>query len=156
VAGVVGLLSARIFGWTQPATLDYARDLGIAFQLTNLIRDVGEDAMRGRIYLPQEDLQRFGVPAAAILRRELEPDQRDAFHALMRFEVERARGWYARALAALPPVDRRAQRPGLLMAAIYRTLLEEIERDGYAVLDRRVSLTPVRKFAIAWKTALRG
>ncbi|HEX4882725.1 MAG TPA: presqualene diphosphate synthase HpnD [Casimicrobiaceae bacterium] len=150
VAGVVGLLAARIFGYGDPATEGYARDLGIAFQLTNIVRDVGEDAGRGRIYLPQEDLARFGVPASQILKR----DGGGAFAALMAFEVQRAREWYARALAQLPRAERRAQRVGLAMAAIYQTLLDEIERDGFRVLDRRIALTPVRKLWIAWKTAV--
>jgi len=152
VAGVVGMLAARIFGYAEPATERYARDLGIAFQLTNIIRDVGEDAARGRIYLPQDELARFGVPPSALLRRE----GGDGFVALMAHQVARARDWYARALGALPDVDRRSQRAGLAMAAIYRALLEEIERDGYRVLDRRIALTPLRKFAIAWRAAFRA
>ena len=152
VAGVVGMLAARIFGYAEPATERYARDLGIAFQLTNIIRDVGEDAARGRIYLPQDELARFGVPPSALLRRE----GGDGFVALMAHQVARARDWYARALGALPDADRRSQRAGLAMAAIYRALLEEIERDGYRVLDRRIALTPLRKFAIAWRTAFRA
>ena len=148
VAGVVGLMSARIFGYADPATEGYARDLGVAFQLTNIVRDVGEDAQRGRIYLPQEDLARFDVSASQILRR----DAGGRFPELMAFEVTRATSWYDRALAKLPRGDRRAQRVGLAMAAIYRTLLREIARDGYRVLDRRISLTPVRKLWIAWKT----
>jgi 15-cis-phytoene synthase len=149
VAGVVGLLSAEIFGYTNPSTRGYARDLGIAFQLTNICRDVGEDARRGRIYLPQEDLARFGVAASSILRAEYSP----AFQSLMKFEFDRATDWYAKAIAQLPPEDRKAQRTGLVMAAIYRTLLREIARDGYRVLDRKTSLTPVRKLWIAWTTA---
>jgi phytoene synthase len=150
VAGVVGLLSAEIFGYTRPATLGYARDLGIAFQLTNILRDVGEDARRGRIYLPQEDLARFGVAPSSLVAGS----SGEAFRSLMAFEVERAREWYARALGQLPDDDRRAQRTGLIMAAIYRTLLDEIARDGFQVLDRRTSLTPLRKLWIAWRTAL--
>jgi phytoene synthase len=152
VAGVVGLLSAQIFGATQPLTLDYARTLGIAFQLTNIVRDVGEDARRGRIYLPQDELARFGVTANDILHAR----ESDAFRALMDFQVERALAWYDRAFALLPAADRRAQRPGLVMAAIYRTLLEEIRADGCRVLTRRTSLTPLRKLWIAWTTWLRG
>ena len=152
VAGVVGLLSAEIFGYADPSTLGYARDLGIAFQLTNIVRDVGEDALRGRIYLPQDELARFGVAPSQILKRESSP----AFAALMAHQVDRARSWYDRSLAQLPAADRRPQRPGLIMAAIYRTLLDEIARDGYDVLQRRIALTPLRKFAIAWKTAFRG
>ena len=151
VAGVVGLMSAEIFGYSDAATRDYARDLGVAFQLTNIVRDVGEDARRGRIYLPQEDLARFGVPPSDLLQRRASP----AFVALMAFEVDRARAWYDRALAKLPQRDRRAQRAGLAMAAIYRTLLDEIERDGYRVLDRRIALTPLRKLWIATRAAWR-
>ena len=148
VAGVVGLLAAGIFGYTDRRTLEYARKLGIAFQLTNIIRDVGEDARKNRIYLPMEDLERFGVPAAAILRGE----ESDLFRDLMAFEAERAHRYYKDAMQELPAVDRRAQRPGLIMAQIYRALLSEIERDRFHVLTQRTSLTPVRKFWIAWKT----
>ena len=152
VAGVVGRMSAVIFGYRNHATLDYAHDLGIAFQLTNIVRDVGEDVRRGRIYLPQEDLARFGVPASALLAATSTGD----FTRLMAFEVQRAREWYERALAKLPGEDRHAQRAGLAMAAIYRTLLDEIEADGYRVLDRRLALTPLRKLWIAWRTARRA
>jgi phytoene synthase len=152
VAGVVGLLAARIFGYQEARTLEYAHSLGIAFQLTNIIRDVGEDARKNRIYLPMEDLQKFGVPAADILGMR----QTDAFRKLMQFQAERARSSYEEAFRALPPGDRKAQRPGLIMAAIYRALLEEIERDGFSVLTRRISLTPLRKFWIAWKTWVTG
>ena len=152
VAGVVGLLAAGIFGYRDPRTLEYARDLGIAFQLTNVIRDVGEDARKNRIYLPMDELKRFNVPAADILQSRESPE----FRALMAFQAERARRYYARAMAALPPEDRRAQRSGLIMAAIYRALLEEIERDGFRVLTQKTSLTPLRKLYIAWKTWLAG
>jgi phytoene synthase len=148
VAGVVGLLAAGIFGYSNPRTLEYAQALGTAFQLTNIVRDVGEDARKNRIYLPLEDLARFGVPAADVLNRR----HSDAFARLMAFEVERAETAYTKALALLPAVDRRAQRPGLVMAAIYRALLGEIRRDGHRVLEHRVALTPIRKLWIAWKT----
>jgi len=148
VASAVGLLATRIFGYRDARTLDYAKNLGIALQLTNIIRDVGEDARRNRIYLPVDELQAHGVTAADILNGRHSP----AFLTLMRFQAGRAREYYERALAALPAEDRRAQRPGLIMAAIYRQLLEEIERDGFQVLDRRISLTPLRKLWIAWKT----
>ncbi len=150
VAGVVGILAAGIFGYRDARTLEYARRLGIAFQLTNIIRDVGEDARKNRIYLPIADLQQFGVGAADLLQAR----HSEAFVALMRFQAERARGYYREAMAALPAGDRRAQRPGLIMAAIYRALLDEIERDGFQVLSARTSLTPLRKFWIAWKTWL--
>jgi phytoene synthase len=152
VAGVVGMLAAGIFGYRNARTPEYARALGIACQLTNIIRDVGEDARMNRIYVPIEDLQRFGVSAADVLQAR----HSEAFVALMAFQAARARDWYARAMAALPDEDRRAQRPGLIMAAIYRTLLEEIERDGFQVLRQRTSLTPLRKLWVAWKTWLAG
>jgi 15-cis-phytoene synthase len=148
VASVVGLLAAGIFGYRDPRTLDYARELGLAFQLTNIIRDVGEDARKNRIYLPMEDMKRFAVTAADILGGK----ETAEFRALMQFEAARAKAHYQQALETLPDDDRRAQRPGLIMAAIYRALLAEIERDGFRVLAQRTSLTPLRKFWIAWKT----
>ena len=148
VAGVVGILAAGIFGYRDARTLDFARRLGIAFQLTNIIRDVGEDARKNRIYLPMEDLKAHGVPASDILQAR----ETEAFRSLMRFEAERAKAHYAQAMDALPDEDRRAQRPGLIMAAIYRALLDEIERDGFRVLAQKTSLTPLRKLFIAWKT----
>ena len=150
VAGVVGILAAGIFGYSDARTLEYARALGIAFQLTNIIRDVGEDARKNRIYLPMEDLKAHEVPASDILQSR----ETEAFGRLMRFEAGRARQHYAQAMQALPAADRRAQRPGLIMAAIYRALLDEIERDGFRVLTQRTSLTPLRKLFIAWKTWL--
>ena len=152
VASVVGLLAAEIFGYSDRQTQKYAHDLGLAFQLTNIIRDVGEDARRGRIYLPIDELQRFEVPAKDIL----EARYSDGFRTLMQFQAERAKALYAQAFEHLPASDRRNQRPGLIMAAIYRTLLDEIERDGFQVLDRRTSLTPLRKVWIAGTTWLRG
>ena len=152
VAGVVGLLAAGIFGYRNPRTLEYARHLGIAFQLTNVIRDVGEDARKNRIYLPMDELARFGVPASDILQYR----ESAQFRSLMAFQAERARRHYDDATKALPAEDRRAQRSGLIMAAIYRTLLEEIEGDGFRVLTQKTSLTPLRKLYIAWKTWLAG
>jgi phytoene synthase len=148
VAGVVGLLSSNIFGATDPGSAAYAEKMGLAVQLINIIRDVGEDARMGRIYLPADDLKLFGVPAADLLNARTTP----AFVALMRFQAERAKATYAEALALLPPADRRAQRTGLIMGAIYRALLDEIERADFAVLDQRISLTPIRKLWIAWRT----
>jgi phytoene synthase len=148
VAGVVGVLAAGIFGYSDPRTLEYAKNLGTAFQLTNIIRDVGEDARKNRIYLPMEDLQRFGVTAADLMQARYG----EGFAGLMAFQAARARAHYAKAMAALPAADRRAQRPGLIMAAIYQALLAEIERDGFRVLTQRTSLTPLRKLWIAWKT----
>ena len=152
VAGVVGILSASIFGFSNPQTLAYAEKLGLAFQLTNIIRDVGEDARKGRIYLPVNELQQFGVTAQDLLSAR----HSEKFEALMRFQTERAQAMYDEALACLPKEDRRAQRPGLMMAAIYRTLLVEIERDNFHVLTQRISLTPLRKLWLAWKTYVRN
>jgi phytoene synthase len=152
VASVVGILSANIFGVSDKRTLDYAEKLGLAFQLTNIIRDVGEDARKGRIYLPVDELQQFGVKAADILNSV----HSEAFEQLMRFQASRAHGLYREALATLPEADRRAQRPGLIMAAIYHSLLEEVERDGFHVLQQRISLTPIRKLWLAWITYVRG
>ena len=148
VAGVVGQLSASIFGYANPLALEYAESLGIAFQLTNIIRDVGEDARRGRIYIPQDEIARFEVTSESILARvETEP-----FRRLMEFQAERAQGYYEAAFAKLAPEDRRNQRAGLIMAAIYRTLLDEIRRDRFPVLGQRIALTPLRKLWIAWRT----
>lgn len=152
VAGVVGILSASIFGITQTKTREFAEKLGLAFQLTNIIRDVGEDARKGRIYLPVNELQQFKVPAADILQAKHSPE----FVALMEFQYQRAQQLYEEAFALLPPEDRRAQRTGLIMAAIYRALLVEIQRDGFQVLKQRISLTPLRKLWLAWITYLRA
>ena len=132
VASVVGLLAAEIFGYTDRQTLKYAHDLGLAFQLTNIIRDVGEDARRGRIYLPQDELARF--------------------RKLMAFQVERAEASYRQAFSQLPAADRKAQRAGLIMSAIYRATLDEIVRDDYRVLHQRISLPPLRKLWLAGRT----
>lgn len=151
-AGVVGELSAGVFGYSDPRTLVYAEKLGLAFQMTNIIRDVGDDARRGRIYLPIDELQRFDVKAADLLNAR----HSERFEALMRFQAERARSLYREAMQNLPEADRRAQRPGLMMAAIYHALLDEIERERWQVLDQRISLTPLRKLWLAWKTWVGG
>jgi phytoene synthase len=156
VAGVVGEVAARIFGHTQDATLAYAHRLGLAMQLTNIIRDVGDDARRGRIYLPQSELQRFEVKSHELLKRESPWGYSERFTALMRFQAERAHRAYDEALALLPEADRVAQKPGLMMANIYRSLLREIEADDFRVLHQRTSLTPLRKLWIALRTNWRG
>jgi 15-cis-phytoene synthase len=150
VASVVGLLTVEIFGYKNRQTLKYAHDLGIAFQLTNIIRDVGEDARRNRIYLPMDELQQFNVTAADIL------NSRDSenFQKLMAFQVERAQRFYDQALALLPKEDKKAQRVGLIMAAIYRATLVEVVSSGCHVLKERVSLTPSYKLWLAFKTWL--
>lgn len=147
VASVVGLLSAEIFGYSDRQTLKYAHDLGIAFQLTNIIRDVGEDARRNRIYLPMDEMRQFDVTAADILNAR----ETENFRKLMAFQIERAKRYYQQALDQLPAADRKAQRSGLIMAAIYRTTLDEIAASGCHVLRERVSLTPLRKLWLAIK-----
>ena len=148
VASVVGLLSAEIFGHRDPQTLKYAHDLGMAFQLTNIIRDMSEDARRGRIYIPQDELAQFGVHTRDILAGR----ENAGFQQLMRFQIERAQRFYQQAFAQLPAADRKAQRTGLIMAAIYRATLDEISASGCHVLKERISLTPLRKLWLAWKT----
>ncbi|HEC74001.1 MAG TPA: squalene synthase HpnD [Methylophaga aminisulfidivorans] len=148
VASVVGLLAVEIFGYRNRQTLKYAEKLGLALQMTNIIRDVREDAERGRIYLPQEDLQRFNVKEADILALK----QTHELTQLLEFETQRARQFYHEALAVLPIEDRYSQRTGLMMSAIYSATLDEIEKDGFNVMTHRVSLTPIRKLWIAWKT----
>ena len=152
VAGVVGTLSAGIFSQGDQACSEYAENLGVALQLTNIVRDIGEDARRGRIYLPIEDLQRFKVSAKDLL----DARYTEGFEALMRFQAERARSFYRKAFELLPDTAVRAQRPGLIMAAIYASLLDEIQDDGFRVLSHRVRLTPLRKLWIAWRTWMRG
>lgn len=151
VASTVGLLAAEIFGFQQSHTLEYARSLGMAFQLVNIIRDVGEDASRGRIYLPETELAQFSLTASDILNKQYS----DRFLALMQFQANRAKSYYKNALQVLPASDRYAQRCGLIMAEIYFALLEEIEKMDFQVLHQRVSLTPLRKLWIAWKTSRR-
>jgi 15-cis-phytoene synthase len=156
VAGVVGEVASGVFGRTEDATVQYAHKLGLAMQLTNIIRDVGEDARRGRIYLPVSELQQFDVKANEILKREAPWGYSERYGALMRFQAERAHRCYDEALALLPQADRTAQKPGLMMANIYRTLLREIEASEFKVLHQRIALTPLRKLWIAMRTNWRG
>ncbi len=156
VAGVVGEVAANVFGRTNAQTVQYAHTLGLAMQLTNIIRDVGDDARRGRIYLPVSELQQFDVKAHEILNRKPPFGYSERFTALMKFQAQRAHKFYDEALALLPEEDRLAQKPGLMMANIYRTLLREIEADNFQVLHQRTSLTPLRKLWIAMKTNWRG
>lgn len=150
-AGVVGQLSAEIFGYADRRTLKFAHELGMAFQLTNILRDVREDAERGRIYLPREDMERFGIDEATLLRFKTD----DRLRQLFAFQARRAHDYYQQAEALLPEQDRYRQRSALIMTAIYHTTLHEIADDGFRVLEQRVSLTPLRKLWIAWKTARR-
>jgi|SRR5690625_4040783 len=152
VASVVGILSAKIFGQTQEQTTQFAKKLGLAFQMTNIIRDVGDDARRGRIYLPLDELNKFNVRPQEIL----DGQYNEQFIHLMQHQSQRAHYYYSLAAKTLPEEDRRSQRPGLLMAAIYHTLLIEIDRERWDVLDKRIALTPIRKFWLAWKTWVTG
>jgi 15-cis-phytoene synthase len=156
VAGIVGEVACNIFGRTQDSTIAYAHKLGLAMQLTNIIRDVGEDARRGRIYLPINELQQFDVKAHELLKREAPWGYSDRFQALMRFQAERAHKLYGEAMALLPDADRSTQKPGLMMANIYRSLLAEIEKSQFQVLHQRTSLTPLRKLWIAARTHVTG
>lgn len=153
VAGVVGRLIARILGFSNPKTLEYADKMGLALQLTNIIRDVGEDARQGRIYLPIEEMQKFDVPANVIM--QCKPT--DNFVKLMQFQVDRARETYREAMLLLPAADKKSQKVGLIMAAIYYALLNEIDRDGAQnVLTYKIAIPSPRKKRIALKTWLFG
>lgn len=149
VASIVGLLSAEIFGYSDRQTLMYAENLGLAFQITNIIRDVREDAERGRIYLPQEDMDKFGVTESDILALK----QTEQLSQLLAFEAKRAHQYYQEAKKLLPDADRYQQRTGLIMSAIYEATLEELEKENFQVMKQRTSLTPLRKLWIAWRTA---
>jgi phytoene synthase len=150
-ASVVGLLSAEIFGFNNRNTLKYAHDLGMAFQLTNILRDVREDAERGRIYLPLDELEQFGVSPQDLSQ----PVTSDAVRALFQHQADRAREYYIKAFNELPEEDRYTQRTGLIMAEIYLSLLEEIEEDKFRVLEHRIKLTPSRKLWLAWRASRR-
>lgn len=149
VASVVGLMAAEIFGYQDQKTLEYANKLGLAFQLTNILRDVREDASLGRIYIPAEELERFGVSENDILTHHCNESVRN----LMDFQAERAKQYYDEAFALLPEEDRYSQRTGLIMAAIYMATLNIINRDSCQVMEKRVSLSPIRKLWLSWKTA---
>jgi 15-cis-phytoene synthase len=157
VASAVGLASIEIFGYDDPGTRDYAIELGLALQLTNILRDIAQDAARDRIYLPLEDLERFGVSAAELLaavddpRASRSPGLRD----LLAFEAERARSHYAAAARALPARDRHAMRAAEIMGAVYRAVLEEWARRGHPVAGPRVQLSKPRKLWIALRTLAR-
>jgi len=148
-ASVVGLLSAEIFGYQNRKTLNYAENLGMALQLTNIIRDVREDAERGRIYLPQDELTRFNVTSEELLNLKSSPQLIE----LLKFQTERAKQYYQQAMQLLADEDRYSQRTGLIMAAIYEATLDEIVKDNYQVMTHRISLTPLRKLWLAWRTA---
>lgn len=151
VASTVGMLAASIFGITDLKTLEYAKNLGLAFQIVNIIRDIGEDARRGRIYLPEEDLHSFGLTPQDILNLSI-PDSAN-FIGLLQKYTDLARHYYNTAVSQLPIQDRAAQRSGLIMAEIYFCILKEIEAENFAVLQQRISITPLRKLWVAWRMA---
>ena len=151
VASVVGLLSVEIFGYEDKNTVKYAHNLGMAFQLTNILRDIREDKMRGRIYIPEDDMKNFGVSSHDLKN----PATNEQLQKLFRFQLERARGYYQKAFKYLPDQDRYNQRCGIIMAEIYIQLLNEIENDDFRILEHRIRLTPIRKLWLAWKTARR-
>ena len=151
VASVVGYLSVQIFGFSHRNTLKFAHDLGLALQLTNIVRDVGEDARRNRIYLPLDELKKFNVTEEDLLKSR----ESEAVKKLLAFQIERAESFYDKALRILPAEDEKQQRAGLMMAAIYRTLLREIQADGpEKVLNSKTSLGTLRKILIAFKVWL--
>ena len=151
VASVVGLLTVEIFGYEDRKTLKYAHELGMAFQLTNILRDVHEDAVRGRVYLPLDELERFGVKPEDLQENVTTENVVKLFE----FQKNRAMQYYKKAFDLLPKKDRYAQRSGVIMAEIYLAILQEIEKDGFKVLEHRIRLTPIRKLWLAWKTARR-
>jgi phytoene synthase len=154
VASAVGLASIEIFGYSDPRTRSYAVELGLALQLTNILRDIAPDAARDRVYLPLEDLARFGVTQAQLLAAARDPDQpRPAsLDDLLAFEAERTRAHYAAAAACLPECDRRAMLSAEIMGAVYRALLEEWIGRGHPVGGPRVALGRPRKVWIALRT----
>lgn len=149
-AGVVGLLAAEIFGYDDSGTLNYAQDLGIALQLTNILRDVREDANRGRLYIPLDELDHFGVCRNDIFESRVNT----GMQSLLILQAHRARQYYQQAFNQLAEVDRYKQRVGIMMAAIYLTVLDEIENSGYKFLDHRIVLSSLRKFWIVCRTLL--
>lgn len=149
VASIVGIMAAEIFGYKNRATLKYAKDLGMAFQLTNILRDVREDSARGRVYIPYDELQQFGVQQADLNQSTCT----EATRALFKHQAERARHYYQRAFSHLVEEDRYTQRSGIIMSRVYQTILTEIENDDFNVLKQRITLTPLRKLWIAWRTA---
>lgn len=149
VASAVGLLTVEILGYQNNAVRMYAHHLGLAFQLTNILRDVREDAERGRIYIPLEDLHRYKVSENEVLSLHASP----ALTQVLKLQAQRAREYYQKAFDCLPEEDRFTQLCGIIMAAIYMETLNAIEKSGFNVLKNRLSLTPIKKIWIAWKTA---
>jgi len=151
VASVVGLIAAEIFGYQNKQTLKYAHNLGMAFQLTNILRDVKEDAKRNRIYLPLEDLEQFSVTEENIINNT----NTENCIKLFEFQATRAHNFYDKAMSLLPDQDRYQQSTGIIMSEIYKSILSKIQNDNYSVLDKRISIPALKKLWIAWKTIRR-
>ncbi|MFZ9734422.1 MAG: presqualene diphosphate synthase HpnD [Burkholderiaceae bacterium] len=149
VAGAVGRLSARIFGTVSDQTLAYATELGLALQYTNILRDVGDDARKGRVYLPEALLAAHGSSGESVLGLQAS----DRLTRALADMAQKTHARYDKALDLLPRSERVAQRPGLVMAAVYRDLLRTLEASDFAVLHQRISLTPARKLWVAWWAA---
>jgi 15-cis-phytoene synthase len=144
---VVGLLAAEIFGYQDRLTQKYALDLGLAFQLTNILRDVHEDAQRGRFYIPNDEMVQFGVTRDDFIEGRMH----DGMRQLLAMQAERAESYYERAFARLPEADRYAQRSGVIMSAIYHRILQRIIELDYPVLKQRVKLSSWHKLWLAWR-----
>ncbi|MCU7836896.1 MAG: presqualene diphosphate synthase HpnD [gamma proteobacterium symbiont of Taylorina sp.] len=151
VAGVVGLLTIEILGYQHPETQDYAKNLGIALQLINILRDVKEDAQRGRIYIPQDELAHFEVEQSMLTNTS----NNSKTLALFEFQADRAEDYYHKAFSTLKQSDRYQQRTGIIMAEIYFALLKKIKVRHYPVLNKRVKVSKLKKLWIAWSTARR-
>jgi phytoene synthase len=152
VAGAVGLACIEVFGFTDPRARDYAVNLGVALQLTNILRDLRTDGARGRIYLPLDELRRFGYSEDDLLSGRYTP----AFTALMQFQADRAQAYYRAARAALPRADRRRLIAAEIMGAVYQALLREIEARRFRVFDGRIRLSTRKKVSLALGAYLRG
>jgi phytoene synthase len=155
VASAVGLICLEIFGYKNPRTRDYGADLGLALQITNIVRDIRTDLARGRVYLPIEDLRRFGCSEADLAAGVVTP----AVRALLAFECKRAQAHYERAERELPPEDRRAMVAARIMGGIYHAILRRIERSGYDVFQGKVRVPRPQRAAIAagiWLRAMIG
>ena len=151
VAGTVGLMAIRVFGCRAPESEAFARRLGLAFQLTNILRDLASDAARGRVYLPQDELAQFGVSEAVLIRGARD----EAVAALLRFQGARARHVFAEVRAAIPAADRRALAPALAMAAVYERLLDHLQAVRYDVFSHPVRMRAAEKFWLAFAGAMR-
>jgi phytoene synthase len=150
VASVVGLMTSEIFGYNNKKALDHAIDLGIAMQLTNILRDIGEDLRRNRIYVPNEDLQRFGISEEELFSNDLS----EKFIEMMQFQIDRARGFYESAEKGIPMLNRDSRLPVMLAKENYSRILSKIEENNYQVFNQRAFLNSTEKFSILPKVIL--